>query len=137
MGPSGEKAGTGGIGQELQDQHVGKVWTFEEGDDRNGGTGSDSSVENEGKEDVCRNGHGGIDSRVDFAEEHCVGVGGFGSSEFVGVGGCESRESHMNTFLGLVRDKRRILSSLHFQSCPPLIAPVSYTHLTLPTIYSV
>ena len=40
------------------------------------------------------------------------------------IGGFESRESHMNIFLGLVRDKRRISSSLHFQSSALLIAQI-------------
>ena len=84
-GPSGKKeAGIGGKGEELHDQHVGRVWRFEEGGDRNGGSGLDSSVESSGTEGVCRNGQGGIeveDRRVDFAEEDCVGVGGSGSRE--------------------------------------------------------
>ena len=111
-----EKAGIGGKGEELHDQHVGKVWIFVEGGDRNGGSGLDSSVESSRTKGVCRNGQGGIeveDGRVDFAEEDCVGVGGSGS-----------RESHMNIVLKLVRDKRRIMSSLHFQSRPLLIAQI-------------
>ena len=51
--------------------------------------------------------------RVYFAEEDCVGVGGLGS-----------RESHMNKILKLIRDKRRIMSSLHFKYCPLLIAQI-------------
>ena len=124
-GPSGKKeAGIGGKGEELHDQHVGRVWRFEEGGDRNGGSGLDSSAESLGTEGVCRNGHGGIDEvedcrnllgdcRAEFAEGNCVGVGGLGS-----------RESLTNILLKLVRDKRRIMSSLHFQSCPLMIAQI-------------
>ena len=87
-GLSGKKeAGIGGKGEELHDQHVGRVRRFEEGGDRRGGSGLDSSAESFGTEGVCRNGHGGIDGvedrrnllgdcRVDFAEVDCVGVGG-------------------------------------------------------------
>ena len=43
-GFSGEIAGgIGGNGDEYYDQHVGKVWRFEEGGGRKGGTGVDSS----------------------------------------------------------------------------------------------
>ena len=47
--------GIGGKGVEFHDHHGGKVWRFEEEGDRNGGIGSDSSVEKVGPED-CRTG---------------------------------------------------------------------------------
>ena len=46
--------------------------------------------------------------------ENCVGVGGIKSIDTI--------ESHMNIFLRSVLDKRRIESSLHFQSLPPLMS---------------
>ena len=48
--------GRGGKGEEFKDQHVGKGRRIEEGDDRHGGTGVDSSSERAGPED-CRHGH--------------------------------------------------------------------------------
>ena len=84
---------------------------------QDGGFGSDSSVEKLGSEEVDRTRRegieGGIEGRVDFAEDDRVGFGGFGS-----------QRSHMDIFLEVVQDKRRILSSLHFQSCPLLIAQI-------------
>ena len=47
------EGGIGGNGVEFHDQHGGKVWRFEEEGDRNGGIGSDSSVDKVGPED-CR-----------------------------------------------------------------------------------
>ena len=83
-GCSGEIAGSiGGKGEEFYDQHVGKVWRFEEGGDRNGGSGMDSPEESLGMEGIGRIRHGGIDKvedcgnrlgdcRVDFEDEGCV-----------------------------------------------------------------
>ena len=116
--------GIGGKGDEYDDQHVGKVWRFEEGGDRKGGSGMDSSEERLGMERIDRSRHGGIDKvedcrillgdcRADFEEESCAGVGGLKSCSMSG-------ELHMNICLSTVRDKRRMQSSLHFQSCPPL-----------------
>ena len=65
-GFSGEIAGgIGGKGDELNDQHVGKVWRFEEGVDRKGGIGVDSSEESSGTEGIDRSRHGGIDKVED------------------------------------------------------------------------
>ena len=50
------KGGIGGIGEEYEEQHVGKVWRFEEGGGSIGGTGVDSSEEKLGTD--------GIDSRI-------------------------------------------------------------------------
>ena len=87
-GSQGEMAeGIGGKGVEFHDQHVGKVWRFEEEGGRKGGSGTDSSVESRGTEEVCRIMHCGIDRimdcrnrsegcRVDFEEESSDGIGG-------------------------------------------------------------
>ena len=44
--------GIGGKGEEFHHQHVGKVWRFEEGGGRKGGSGMDSSAESLGTEGV-------------------------------------------------------------------------------------
>ena len=90
-------------GVEFHDQHVGKVWRFEEGGGRKGGSGTDSSVESRGTEEVCRIRHGGIDRmvdsrnrsegcRVDFWEEGRVGIRGLKSCSM-------SSKLHMNILL--------------------------------------
>jgi len=109
--------GVGGKGEESKSQDGGMVRMIKEEGDRKGGYGSDSSVEKLGSEEVDRTRRegieGGIEGRVDIAEDDRVGFGGFGS-----------QRSHMDICLEVVRDKRRILSSLHFQSCPLLIAQI-------------
>ena len=60
--------------ERLHDQHVGRVRGFEEGGDRNGGSGLDSSAESLGTEGVCRNGHGGIDEVEDC--RNLLGIAG-------------------------------------------------------------
>ena len=49
--PGGATGWFGGIGIEYKDQHVGKVWRFEESV-RNGGTGTDPPDEEVGSEDI-------------------------------------------------------------------------------------
>ena len=84
----GEMAeGIGGKGVEFHYKNVGNVWRFDEEGGRKGGSGLDSSVESQGTEEVCRIGHGGIDSkwgcrnrsegcRVYVEEETSDGAGG-------------------------------------------------------------
>ena len=62
--PRGASGDRGGKGEEYHEQHVGKVWRFEEGGDRNGGTGVDSE-EKLRKEDIDRSRSGGIDGSED------------------------------------------------------------------------
>ena len=75
----GEMAeGIGGKGEEFHDQHVGKVWRFEEGGGRKGGSGMDSSEESLGMKEIGRIGrikHGGIDKVEDCRKrsEGCKG----------------------------------------------------------------
>ena len=104
-GPGGAIEGVGGKGVESKFQDGGMGRSIEEEGDRNGGFGPDSSVERLGSEGIDRTRRGcvegcidggdcveggiyGGESRVDLAEENCVGFGGFGS-----------RRSHMNIFL--------------------------------------
>ena len=103
-GFSGDIAGgVGGKGEEFHDQHVGRVWKFEEVGDRKGGTGVDSSEESLGTEEVDRIGHDVTDEaedsrillgdcRVVIEEENCIGVGGLKSCSISG-------ESHLNICL--------------------------------------
>jgi hypothetical protein len=116
-GLGGANEGVGGNGEESKVQDGGMVRIIEEEGDRKGGCGSDSSVEKLGSEEIDRTRRegieGGIEGRVDIAEDDCIGFGGFGN-----------RRSHMNIFFEIVRDKRRMLSSLHFQPCPLLIAQI-------------
>ena len=116
-GLGGANEGVGGKGEELKVQDGGMVRMIEEEGDRKGGFGSDSSVEKLGSEEIDRTRRegieGGIEGRVDIEEDSRIGFRGFGS-----------RRTHMNIFFEVVRDKRRMLSSLHFQSCPLLIAQI-------------
>ena len=92
-GPGGASGGFGGIGAELQRQDGGKGWRIEEGGDRKGGSGLDSSTESLGTQGIDRSRSGGIESedcgiesedcrnrsegsRVDFEEEGNDGVCG-------------------------------------------------------------
>ena len=58
--PGGANGRHGGRGEEFKDQHVGKGRRIEEGEDRYGGTGVDSSAERTGPEDFM---HIGIEKR--------------------------------------------------------------------------
>ena len=85
-GPGGASGGFGGIGAELKRHDGGKGWRIEEGGDRKGGSGLDSSAESLGMEGIDRSRSGGIESedcgiesedcgnrlescRVDFVDE--------------------------------------------------------------------
>ena len=94
-GRGGATGSHGGRGEEFKDQHVGKGRRIEEGDDRYGGTGVDSSAERAGPED-CRHGHlfcigkragNMVDCRMIGTEDR--GTSGVSFSENVGVGGHE------------------------------------------------
>ena len=130
-------AGIGGKGEEFHYQFVGKVWRIEEGGDRKGGSGVDSSAESIGMEGIDRSRHGGIDKaedcrfmlgdcRVDLEEEKCIGVLGLKSCSTSGESylnmllsqSCSvPGESHLDICLKTIRDKRRMQSSLHFPLC--------------------
>ena len=96
--PGGASGGRGGKGEEYHEQHVGKVWKFEEGGDRNGGIGVDSSEEKLGKEDIDRSRSGGIDGSEDsrILLEDCGGIVGTEDCRVVVVEDCRTGVSHMD-----------------------------------------
>ena len=59
------KGGIGGIGEEHDDQHGGKVWRFEGGGGRKRGIGVDASEEKLRTEGIDRSRSGGIDGLED------------------------------------------------------------------------
>ena len=111
--PEGASGGRGGKGEGYHEQHVGKVWRFEEGGDRNGGLGADSSEENLGKEDIDRSRSGGIDGSEDsrILLEGCGRIVGTEDCRVVAIEDCRTGGSHMDLLLMTIVDVRRMYDS--------------------------
>ena len=93
-GPGGANGRHCGKGEAFKDQDVGEGRRIEEGDDRYGGIGVDSSAERAGPED-CRHGHYfriGI-SAGNSVECRMIGTEDCGTSGVFFVGECRGRRT--------------------------------------------
>ena len=108
VGSNGPEGASGGIGAELKRQDGGKGWRIEEGGDRKGGSGLDSSAESLGMEGIDRSRSGGIGTE-EFCGLRCSCCGGMKGS-FCG-GSSIDNKSHMQMFLDTIIDVRRMYES--------------------------